>query len=468
MKQRFKIRCFEKWYLFSWNEIPGNDSNRLIDFLKLNYNIDWVRTAKIEQIDNGKTIIVSVEKNNISLSLNNVKTKVNLKIDNVRTDEFIVKTESYKLNIYNNKKHESIQSAFICHDLYAQKAHIRIRDGVKIDPSSQIAEDMGKYDFEIIENGAIFDLFWEVTVREIHDPNTFKQILATMISLLEKGILPLGAKTNSGFGKCILKKLCISQFEFSNKDDVLRWLKQDFSKSTPKLDCESFEPKNHNKPFCIEARFAIKNSLIIRSYSEETKMPDATSITSNGKYVLPGTSVKGAIRHRALKILKTLEIDNAQEQINNLFGTAGKNIDPIKGRVLIEEKKIKKVYPEIQNRIKIDRFTGGTIKTALFNSMPLWSNDHHDESVTIVIKIRNYKKWEAGLMLHVLKDLWSEDLPIGGEKNIGRGALKGNKATITWKNKQLIINSNVKGLDFSDDSLAIELNQYAKQVLEVI
>jgi len=100
LKQRFKIRCFEKWYLFSWNEIPGNDSNRLIDFLKLNYNIDWVRTAKIEQIDNGKTIIVSVEKNNISLSLNNVKTKVNLKIDNVRTDEFIVKAESDKLNIY--------------------------------------------------------------------------------------------------------------------------------------------------------------------------------------------------------------------------------------------------------------------------------------------------------------------------------------------------------------------------------
>lgn len=364
----------------------------------------------------------------------------------------------------NNEKHESIQSAFICHDLYAQKAHVRTRDGVKIDPSFQIAEDMGKYDFEIIEKGAVFNLFWEVTIRNIHDPDTFKQLLATIISPLKEGNLLLGAKTNSGFGKCKLKKLCISQFDFSNKDDVLRWLKQDFSKGTPEFDYEPFEPENHNKIFCIEARFAIKNSLIIRSYSEEANMPDATSITSNGKYVLPATSVKGAIRHRALKILKTLEIDNAQEQINNLFGIAGKNIDPKKGRVLIEEKKIKKVYPEIQNRIEIDRFTGGTIKTALFNSMPLWSKDHCDESVNIIIKIRNYEEWEIGLLLYVLKDLWSEDLPIGGEKNIGRGILKGICACIKWDGKCLKIETDDKELVFSDESYALELNQFAEKV----
>lgn len=180
--------------------------------------------------------------------------------------------------------------------------------------------------------------------------------------------------------------------------------------------------------------------------------------------MLPGTSVKGAIRHRALKILKTLEIDDAQERINNLFGTAGKNIDSKKGRVLVEEKMIKKVYPEIQNRIEIDRFTGGTIKTALFNSMPLWSKDHCDESVNIIIKIRNYEEWEIGLLLHVLKDLWTEDLPVGGEKNIGRGILKGICACIKWDGKCLKIETGDKGLVFSDESYALELNQFAEKV----
>jgi hypothetical protein len=88
-------------YLFSWDEISGNDSGRLIEFLKRNYNIDWVETAKIEKIDD-RTIIISNEKKSLLLKLNNKKTIVNLIIDDVRTDVFIAKIESDKLNIYVN------------------------------------------------------------------------------------------------------------------------------------------------------------------------------------------------------------------------------------------------------------------------------------------------------------------------------------------------------------------------------
>jgi hypothetical protein len=87
-------------YLFSWNEIPGNDSGRLIDFLKQNYSIDWVRTAKIEKIDDGKGIRVSNEENYLLLRLNDKKNKVNLKIDDCRTYEFLAKSENGTLNIY--------------------------------------------------------------------------------------------------------------------------------------------------------------------------------------------------------------------------------------------------------------------------------------------------------------------------------------------------------------------------------
>jgi hypothetical protein len=91
-------------YLFSWNEIPGNDSDILIDFLKQNYSIDWLRTAKTEKINNEKTIRVTDGKNHLSLNLNNDNTRVNLTIDNDRTDEFIVKIESGKLNIYRKSQ----------------------------------------------------------------------------------------------------------------------------------------------------------------------------------------------------------------------------------------------------------------------------------------------------------------------------------------------------------------------------
>ncbi len=88
--------------LFDWNEIPGNDSEILLDFLKQEYSIDWVKTASIQKIDYGKTIKVYNDNNYLSLSLNNDKTNLNLKIDDGRADRFIAETRNGKLNIYEN------------------------------------------------------------------------------------------------------------------------------------------------------------------------------------------------------------------------------------------------------------------------------------------------------------------------------------------------------------------------------
>ncbi len=87
-------------YLFSWDEIPGNNDERIIKFLKDELKIEWAKTENISKIDDGKTIIVSNKEKSLSLKLNDEKTKVNLKIDDCRVDEFTVKTENGKLNIY--------------------------------------------------------------------------------------------------------------------------------------------------------------------------------------------------------------------------------------------------------------------------------------------------------------------------------------------------------------------------------
>lgn len=90
-----------KLYLFSWNEIPGNDNVRLIEFLNRHFAVEWIKTAEFEKIDGGRVINMSAGKNHLSLSLNDEKTKANLKIDGVRTYEFIVKTtKNGGLHIY--------------------------------------------------------------------------------------------------------------------------------------------------------------------------------------------------------------------------------------------------------------------------------------------------------------------------------------------------------------------------------
>lgn len=93
--------------LFSWDEIPGKDNERLIDFLKQNLNIDWIKTVKIEKIDNGKTLRVYNEENHLFLRLNDEKTRASIETDDDVKYSCIVKKENDKLNIYEGVNEET-------------------------------------------------------------------------------------------------------------------------------------------------------------------------------------------------------------------------------------------------------------------------------------------------------------------------------------------------------------------------
>lgn len=86
---------------FSWDDIPGKDNERLIEYLAKKFDIDWTKTAKIEKIEEDRTIKISTEMNYISLRLNDDKIKVNITIDDIEKDELITKIENGKLFIYN-------------------------------------------------------------------------------------------------------------------------------------------------------------------------------------------------------------------------------------------------------------------------------------------------------------------------------------------------------------------------------
>lgn len=87
----------DSWYLFSWDEF-SEDNGRFRAFLGRIFGLKWIRTAKIDKV--GNTINIYSKNNSVWLRLNNEKTRVTLTIDNVETDEFIVKMEDGKLNIY--------------------------------------------------------------------------------------------------------------------------------------------------------------------------------------------------------------------------------------------------------------------------------------------------------------------------------------------------------------------------------
>jgi len=58
---RYLFETINPEYLFTWDEIPGNDRKTQRIFTR-KFGIDWVKTAKIEKMDDGNIIKVYVEK----------------------------------------------------------------------------------------------------------------------------------------------------------------------------------------------------------------------------------------------------------------------------------------------------------------------------------------------------------------------------------------------------------------------
>jgi len=344
---------------------------------------------------------------------------------------------------FKDKKSEVYQSALFISDAAAcDEAFIRIRDGVAL-ADCGIAKDEKKFEYEIVEPGIRFKLKMEVNLRKKYEKELelFKKILFFLLKSLQGGRIAIGAMTTKGFGRCRLNNVKVYQLNFSNPTDVIAWLCRGYTPDHEvSINNVAIFPRRENN-FTIDALMEIKNSLIIRSYSGDPDDPDAVHITSRGNPVLPGTSVKGAIRQRAKRIINTLGGDG-EGLVKGLFGNVDEETkEKIKSRLIVEETVVENTISEVQHRIKIDRFTGGAMKTALFNTMPLWPDGNTGkEMVRIKLSIdggqEGYKDWEAGLLLLILKDLWNEDLAIGGEKSIGRGVLRGIRAEISFRDKR--------------------------------
>lgn len=343
----------------------------------------------------------------------------------------------------------SCQSSLTIADMVMEKyakASVTIRDGIRIDSKTGVVERRKKFDFETVEPGTAFDFKMEVVIREAFNVELFRSFFNWIAVILSGGKFAIGARTGQGFGRCKLENLNAYEFDYQKPEHVIAWLSTDHSKAqllySPLQVPLAFQPRH--KEFRLEAGFAIKNALMVGSYSGNPQAPDKVHIKSrdhNGSgdiAVLPGTSFRGALRSRAERIINSLGA-NGSEALKGLFGWVDDEPGPsehnktVRGRIKIEERQIpRETYvEETQSRIKTDRFTGGVINNALFDSMPVWAKEGNEPMVTLELGIKDYKDWEAGLMLLVLKDLWNGDLAVGGEKNVGRGVLQGLSAIIS-------------------------------------
>jgi hypothetical protein len=95
-------------YLFSWDDVPGTDSETLLKFTKDNFGITWTKNAEINKTDNNKIIQIREDNNLVIIKLNEMEKKATLEIGDGRTHDLMVKRKNEKLNIYSDRKEVEI------------------------------------------------------------------------------------------------------------------------------------------------------------------------------------------------------------------------------------------------------------------------------------------------------------------------------------------------------------------------
>ena len=330
-----------------------------------------------------------------------------------------------------------------------------IRDGVAIEAQTGLAEDHKKFDLEVLPLGTKFPLRFELIVANPSTEPAQVSLLVAALSGLEDGEIPIGARRSRGLGACHATSWRVKRFDLTTDEGWLDWLGSDHRHPFPREGVsvtkiaqatrKAFEEtalldqQDKRARVRITACLVLDAGLLVRSPGTEAADADVTHLFSGGKAVLPGTSLAGVLRTRALRIARVVRNgkNDAEKWVGNLFGPRLAGITdpdfrPYASRLKITEKPIKPIADSQRlrpNRIRIDRFTGGVVDGALFDEEPVYRGQ-----VEVALELRNPRPGETGLVLLLLKDLLTGDLPVGGTSSVGRGVLKGT-ATVKIGNK---------------------------------
>lgn len=303
-----------------------------------------------------------------------------------------------------------------------------VRPRLRIDHAAGSAADHGKFDVAHIGVGAKlhFSLTWLGTKEYVDELKTVEH----MLSALNSGSIRLGAQKSNGFGRVTLtasKRI----FDMTDTADRRAWLDDVDDGAALTLPEEGSE--------CSKVCFTVTgwmDSVLVRAAAaqQEEKGSYIPNLVEGGSPVIPGSSVKGAVRARAEVIAAAVGLDSVL--IQNLFGREAEGEDNGKpGQVWFKDVQMKENNKKKITRIRINKFTGGVARGGLFKEEPV------SGAVELHITAPN-DPVDCALLLYALRDLGAGLYNLGSGGAIGRGymtkcAIKaeapdGRRATLTF------------------------------------
>lgn len=352
-----------------------------------------------------------------------------------------------------------------------------VRDHVNIDLEKGTAIDGGKYDEEIVPPGVKFAIELKLDGWNEELSTDKSDAFLKLCSAIKHGLITFGGKTVSGYGKVVCTYAEVKELNLKNKDDLETYLNLSDSPvfadneghSVELLKVDDFTSKDGSLYTGKLVLPLVSNGPILvggtnTKDSEVDMVCLMTPILDEKKkdyiykYTIPGSSLRGVIRHRVFDILKALNKDNEQnDELNSIFGSvSGKNGSA--GHI-----KCSDIYLDIDKaqhvqHVAIDRFTGGAIDGALFDEAPVWESGL---LLKTEIEFTALTALQTAVLMHALLDICTGDAPIGGGTNRGNGVVRIkdlDKGILTaLQNVEAIVSHGKEILNVKDQA---QLNQW--------
>ena len=344
---------------------------------------------------------------------------------------FVQINESTSGENINKKANTSENSRVIFYDACVikediEKCFVTKRDFVALD-EYKCALTGKKYDIEILEPG--------IRMVTYVEQNYYSENELDIVDLIEKAWMnhgiSFGSKTMRGLGEVDVVKIQKINFNLRKTEEVDSWIEFDMYDEN---SWKAVEPQNNYEQattakdeMMIKLELVQNSGISIRRYtSEVTKgkvQPDYEQLTvySNTKNpipVVPGSSWAGAFRHHMSQWLN-------KDQIEDLFGYADKKRKRI-SKISFSESQLKGAKEKIFSRNAIDRFSGGTVDTALYTEKTYYGG----ETVLCIKIIGTVCENQKRALSAAITDLHMGFLAVGGETSIGRGLFNINNVRI--------------------------------------
>ncbi|MBI1763955.1 MAG: hypothetical protein HYR56_21225 [Acidobacteria bacterium] len=332
---------------------------------------------------------------------------------------------------------------------------------VTLDRLTKTASEQRLFHEEFVPPGVSFTIAisgQDFTDAEITD-------LLWLLNNFNVEVLKLGAGTGSGYGTLRWE---LTDLQRMTKDDVAAWIASDAPttgyaalKSIPLHERQAFESQakqiyptaNTTESVTLKARLDFLSNFLVNDPSRtgtigEKKAGHTPLLTANGKPLLPATSLRGAFRAQAEKIVRTIgnekcacylndngerqacHVDELHEQLTDklkllcpiclLFGsTSWKATIGFSDFVATDTVQENELFQ--QEFVAIDRFTGGGAEAKKFNARSVDRPTLHGTISLNLARLRHIagNGWPLGLLTLVLRDF------MEGDVRLGLGAAKG-------------------------------------------